>query len=249
MTVSNQYLMNTVQGKTDLALNPSIISVLIAAAETATLVAGSPVKMADVAGGVPKVLLATVDTDAIIGFVVFNPKDQGYVAGDKCEIAMGNSFMYMTAGAAIARGAVVEADVSEAKVITAAGVNPTTGIAFDKAAADGDLIRVLITVPVSSDAVYAESVFDYDDGAGALPITARNIKLTTGGAEALTLADGIEGQKLDIVMIADGGVGTVTPSNLAEAGTIVFDDVGDTVSLIFLGTSWYSIGTATATVS
>jgi len=246
---SNQRVMSVEVGKIDLAINPSIISAYIASTETATLVPGSPVKMADVAGGVPKVLLATADTDGIFGYIVRNPKDASYVAGDACEIALAGSVMYMEAGAAIARGAVVEADVSEVTVITAAGVNPTTGIALDKAAASGDLVRVLITVPVSSDAVYAQSVFDYDDGAGALPLTARNIYLTTGGAEALTLADGIEGQRLTIVMVVDGGAGTLTPANYLNGTTLRFDDVGDSAELVFLNGSWSNVGTPTATVA
>ena len=228
--------------------------------------------------------------------------------------------MYMTAGAAIARGAKVESDVSEVEVITQSA-NPAIGIALDKASAAADLIRVLITAPGSSIAgafttlsasgavtfgttlgvtgittlaallnadggiavdtdkftvsaagvVVAagavtiaglitattgitvgtkiiDGVVDYAAGAGALPITHSVIALTTGGAEALTLADGVEGQRLIIKMVSDGGDGTVTPANLLDGATLTFDNT-DNAELIFLGAAWSLIGTPTATLA
>jgi hypothetical protein len=65
--------------------------------------------------------------------------------------------------------------------------------------------------------------------------------LTTTGANALTLADGAVGQIKLIVMIADGGDGTLTPTNLANGTTLTFADVGDAVTLQFLGTEWWVI--------
>lgn len=273
---SNQRVMSVEVGKIDLAINPSIISAYIASTETATLVPGSPVKMADVAGGVPKVLLATADNDNIIGYIVRNPKDASYVAGDACEIALSGSVMYMEAGAAIARGAKVESDVSEIQVITVSA-NPIVGIALDKAATSGDIIRVLILAPgtsntgsfttlaasgnttiggtlgVTGDITPAANVFEsyvaYSSGAGALPVTKDVIFLTTGGAEALTLADGTIGQKLKIIMVSDGGNGTLTPAHFGNGTTITFDDDGDSVELIFDGTNWWTVGTPTATVA
>jgi hypothetical protein len=44
-------------------------------------------------------------------------------------------------------------------------------------------------------------------------------------------------------MIADSGVGTLTPTNLAgTATTIAFDDVGDAVTLLFTNGEWYVVG-------
>ena len=271
----NQRLQNTEQGQVDLLINPAIIAGQIAVAETASLVAGSPIKLSDVVGAVPQFLLATADDDAIFGYIVRNIKDSTFVALEFCEVAFSGSVMYMTAGAAIARGAKVESDVSLVKVITQSA-NPVVGIALDKAAADGDLIRVLITAPGSEAAgsfttlaasgavtfgstltVTGVSTFngpvvkdvnDYSAGAGALPITKPVIALTTGGAEALTLADGVEGQELKIVMVSDGGIGTVTPANFGSGTTIAFDGT-DSANLIFLGTSWWTVGTPTATVA
>lgn len=84
-------------------------------------------------------------------------------------------------------------------------------------------------------------------GAGAVPVTVDVVKLVTNAANALTLADGVDGQQIEIVMITDGGAGTLTPSNPAGFSTLTFDDVGDSARLRFLGTKWYIVGTPSAT--
>ena len=78
-------------------------------------------------------------------------------------------------------------------------------------------------------------------GAGAVNLTTLTTTLTTTGANALTLADGAVGQIKHIVMIVDGGDGTLTPTNLANGTTLTFGDVGDAVTLQFLGTEWWII--------
>jgi hypothetical protein len=78
-------------------------------------------------------------------------------------------------------------------------------------------------------------------GAGAVNLTTLTTTLTTTGANALTLADGAVGQIKIIVMIADGGDGTLTPTNLANGTTLTFADVGDAVTLQFIGTEWWVI--------
>lgn len=106
-----------------------------------------------------------------------------------------------------------------------------------------------VTGDVTASANIVSSHTDYSAGAGALPVTTDIIFLTTGGAEALTLADGVAGQELRIVMVVDGGDGTLTPSNFGNGTTITFDDAGDSVHLVFDGTNWWSVGTATATIA
>jgi len=47
-------------------------------------------------------------------------------------------------------------------------------------------------------------------------------------------------------MKTDGGVGTLTPTNLGNGTTITFDDAGDLAHLLFSDGSWWMIaGTAT----
>lgn len=78
-------------------------------------------------------------------------------------------------------------------------------------------------------------------GAGAVDVTSGTTTITTTGANALTMADGVVGQFKHIVMIVDGGDGTLTPTNLANYTTITFNDVGDSCVLQFLGTKWWII--------
>jgi hypothetical protein len=77
------------------------------------------------------------------------------------------------------------------------------------------------------------------NGAGAVNLTTLTTKWGTTGADAGTLADGAPGQFKIIMMDADGGDGTLTPSNFGNGTTITFDDVGDTVLLQFINTNWW----------
>lgn len=128
-----------------------VISAQVNVGASATIVPGQAVKLANVAkGGVPKVIPLAANTDATFGFMVRNLKDANAVDGDILEVAIGRTIMFMTAGAAIVPGAKVEVVYSTNKVITAAGTNPMVGFALDKATADGDIIRVLITTPANT---------------------------------------------------------------------------------------------------
>jgi len=85
-------------------------------------------------------------------------------------------------------------------------------------------------------------------GPGAIDVQSHVCHVVTTGADALTLADGEEGQVKYIVMKTDGGVGTLTPSNLGNGSTLVFDDVGDSAYLIFTNAAWHFLG-GTATLA
>lgn len=78
-------------------------------------------------------------------------------------------------------------------------------------------------------------------GAGAVPITSGTVRLTTTGVDALTLANGANGQILAIVMVADGGDGTLTPTTKTGYSTITFNDVGDSVVLQYFTTLGWMI--------
>lgn len=86
-------------------------------------------------------------------------------------------------------------------------------------------------------------------GPGAVSVNNPVTRLVTEGADALTLADGVEGQVKYIYMKTDGGDGTLTPTNLHDGTTITFDDANDDVMLIFTDSAWKVIGTSTATVA
>jgi hypothetical protein len=87
-------------------------------------------------------------------------------------------------------------------------------------------------------------------GAGAIPLTATTVQLTTTGANALTLADGVNGQRLSIVMVASGGNGTLTPATKTGFTTATFTAVGNAVTLQFFTTlGWMVIANYGATVA
>jgi hypothetical protein len=63
------------------------------------------------------------------------------------------------------------------------------------------------------------------------------------GSYAISLAAGSVGQIKIITMITDGGAVTLTPAGFAGSNTTVaFNDVGDTITLIYLNSSWCVIG-------
>lgn len=81
-------------------------------------------------------------------------------------------------------------------------------------------------------------------GVLAVPITSRLVTMTTGGAEALTLANGAPGQEITITLGTDGGDGTLTPATCTGFATIVFADAKDTATLRYVDDTlgWVLIG-------
>ena len=78
-------------------------------------------------------------------------------------------------------------------------------------------------------------------GAGEINVTTPITLLVTTGVNALTIADGTQnGQLKYIVMKTDGGVGTLTGSNLVGT-SIVFNDAGEGHTLIWTDSKWYSL--------
>jgi hypothetical protein len=90
-------------------------------------------------------------------------------------------------------------------------------------------------------------------GPGAVNITTLTTAFTsTGTGDALTLADGAQGQLKTIIYVAEaagGDTGILTPSNLGSATTITFNAVGDSVTLQFAGTDWWVVGLRGAAVA
>lgn len=80
----------------------------------------------------------------------------------------------------------------------------------------------------------------------AIPVTHPMVRKTTGGdAEALTLANGNEGQMLYIELVTDGGGdGTLTPTTKTGFATIVFADAGDRAVLYYVDDTvgWIILG-------
>ena len=86
-------------------------------------------------------------------------------------------------------------------------------------------------------------------GAGAANLTTSVTNCTsTGAAQVVTLADGVQGQVKIVSHIVDGGNVRVTPQNSTPTSTldggsyVTLDAVGDTVVFLFNDSAWQIIG-------
>jgi hypothetical protein len=90
-------------------------------------------------------------------------------------------------------------------------------------------------------------------GPGAVNITALTTAFTsTGTGDALTLANGAEGQIKTIVYVAEAAgadTGVLTPTTPLGYATITFTDIGDSVTLQYFTQGWAVIGVNGATVA
>lgn len=86
-------------------------------------------------------------------------------------------------------------------------------------------------------------------GAGAVNLTTLVTEVTSTGANALTLANGFAGQIKVITMIVDGGDATLTPTTKTGFSTIVFNDIGDGVTLAYTSVGWIVVGNFGCTIS
>ena len=88
-------------------------------------------------------------------------------------------------------------------------------------------------------------------GAGAVDITSLITQVTTTGSnQALTLANGANGQLKIVTMVADGGDGILTPSSFANGTNITFNDIGDSAILVYNATGgWAVVGSTGVTIS
>lgn len=87
-------------------------------------------------------------------------------------------------------------------------------------------------------------------GAGAVDLVSVVTKITSTGANALTLADGVDGQVKVLTMVVDGGDATLTPTTKTGYSTIVFNDAGDGCTLVFTTTQgWIVVSNNGCTIS
>lgn len=92
------------------------------------------------------------------------------------------------------------------------------------------------------------------DAAGPIPLkhSVVQFRAPAGGATAVTLADSpTQGfiLALTITTVAGGDSVVVTPENLAGYTTITFDALGETATLIFVGTAWQVLAVTGATLA
>jgi hypothetical protein len=108
-------------------------------------------------------------------------------------------------------------------------------------------------LPVANGGTGASATVQALSGPGAVNITSVATAFTsTATGNALTLADGAQGQLKTIIYVAEaagGDTGVLTPANLGSATTITFNAVGDSVTLQFAGTDWWVVGFRGAVVA
>jgi len=75
----------------------------------------------------------------------------------------------------------------------------------------------------------------------ALSLNTAHSTIVTSGAQAFSLANGVNGQIKTISMVTDGGDATLTPATLNGGTTIVFNDAGDSVMLIYNTTGGWAV--------
>lgn len=104
-----------------------------------------------------------------------------------------------------------------------------------------------LTLDSSQNATFAGAIIGAVQalsGAGAVNVTQLTTAFTsTGGAQALTLANGSAGQIKTIVHVVDGGSGVLTPTTKTGFSTITFTNAGDAVTLQYFTTQgWCIVG-------
>ena len=108
-------------------------------------------------------------------------------------------------------------------------------------------------LPVANGGTGASGTVQALSGPGAVNITSLATAFTsTAAGNALTLADGAQGQLKTIIYVAEaagGDTGILTPTNLGSATTITFNAIGDSVTLQFAGTDWWVVGFRGAVVA
>ena len=135
-------------------------------------------------------------------------------------------------------------------VISALRVNGTT---LDSA--DSTKITVAEAVDVTGTLFSRGNVFGVQTltGSGSTGVVnltdTVTLLITTGGSQAFSLADGVEGQLKILSMKTDGGSGIVTPDNFVNGTRITFDDVQDTIVLMYQSTGWVVLARQNALVS
>jgi hypothetical protein len=149
---SNQFKQQRIAGSLDLTTNPNPATMSVRndpeATSTATLEAGEGIKLKDLGAsdspGPPIVGKRTSDVDEIFGVRIYNTKEGETPVGEVCEIAFKNAVVFMEASGALNRGVQVSLVNGTPGQVQAVGTNAIFGQTLDKAA-DGDIIRVLIT--------------------------------------------------------------------------------------------------------
>lgn len=147
----NQFMQAPFLGDLDLKVGPTnVVGMIVDSSQSGFLYAGSAVKIVNNALGVPSFIGCTADADAVAGFIAYDIKSRLYKPGDRAEVALQGTCLFLYATTAIARFGQVVLDVtSPGSVQSAVGQTGAAivGYAYDQASAYGQLIRVIVGTP------------------------------------------------------------------------------------------------------
>ena len=121
--------------------------------------------------------------------------------------------------------------------------------------ADSTLVNINESVNVTGTLTSRGNVFGVQrlTGSGSTEVVnltdTVTLLITTGSSQAFSLANGVEGQIKIISMVTDGGSGTVTPASFVNGTSITFDDVEDTITLLYQSTGWVVLARQNAVVN
>jgi hypothetical protein len=225
-----------------------------ASTANADLIQGATWETTTAAGGIGKIKLNAPGT----GILVAKDSSESLTAAGAVSLVTSITYLDSTAGAmamTLADGQAGQEKIIIMSVdggdvtVTPANLLGGTAIVFNDVG-DAVTLRFDGTNWIVVNKTGADSGAVIILASGAIPLTKDKIIIdSTSGVQALTLADGVIGQEMDIMMKADGGNSVLTPATLGAGTTITFDDVGDSARLVFDGVSWQTIGTPTATVA
>lgn len=186
----------------------------------------------------------TLNGNGTVAFSNFPPS--GSKGRIQLQVTISSTAHTLTLPAAVTKGIVGVQGISS-NVIT---FNTTGTYIFEFTTVDGGTsVHVEeLTRPRNSfqNPIYMASSEDVAASA-AMNLTKAVSYFTTAAAETATLAAGADGQVKFLCMVGDGGDMVVTVTNAgwkaSGTGTITFNDIGDSVTLLYTNSKWFAVGT------
>jgi hypothetical protein len=184
----------------------------------------------------------TLTTSGSVSIVFTNFPPAGQLGRVRLQIAIASTAHTLTLPAAVSVGT-SNIQGYAANIIT---FNQTGTFEFEFETNDGGATITIIDQNRNLDPIYLPSSEDLAASAAA-NLSLTTSFFTTAAAETATLAAGSAGQ-IKVLAAANVAAGdmVVTVSNAgwkaSGTGTITFDDIGQTATLIYINSKWYVIG-------
>lgn len=147
MQLSNQLTEGVEKGMLDPKSLGTVIPAQAVSGLTDPLYPGMAVMLTNDSGKMIQVNEQFASVMPPFGVIVYDAKKNSYDSQEVMEIASGGSMVWVEAGAAFSRGVQLTYDATNKNYIAATTGVSIVGIALDNAAAEGDLIRLLVKDP------------------------------------------------------------------------------------------------------